>query len=518
MKRSAVLLFFASVMLGFQMHPPLFQEPVIPAKRESVKDFGAKGDTRVAHDGAIQSGSNVLTSASLAFSSADLNKPVYIVGAGTNCSQAREAPGCIASSGPLDTRITSITDSSHAVLADAAAMDVNDASVTVGTDDSRSIQNAIDGVGRRGGGIVYFPAGVYRLAHGLTVEYSNVRLTGAGATSVLFESNLIPYRSQESGGGHLEGGWAPIRAITVGKMHETVSHIEIDNLQVKSNGDQLVFGSLGQSLIQTGPNPSFKVTNFWLHHVTLTSSNYGLYSNGGMLDNFSIDHNVITEVPKNGIYLADGPTNGIVSDNQISTNIHPAGANYGIGLKGGNNLKIANNTISGNLFACIAGVEFPETDVLVTHNRCLLGDAPNVADGIVFDHGKNIVISDNEVQGYGSFGITFRGWDADISNVEIRRNKIHRGKRGAAISIVSTPAHKDNGPSNVTVTDNTLLENASGVEALDIKGHNVIANNTITASDHKNANALTIRTHPTGDLDCRSNKISNYRAPDAACK
>jgi hypothetical protein len=496
---------WASMLVALQMHPPLFQPPVIPNASVSVKTFGAKGDARVAHDGAMEPGSPILRSAGLSFSTKDVGRQIYVLGAGANSS-------------PLDSRITSITDSGHAVLANNAISPVSNTSVAVGDDDSHAIQIAIDTIGRKGGGTVLFPPGTYRIAYGIAVEYSNIRLTGSGPSSTIFESNLVLYAAKNVAGHMLEGGWGPFRAITVGRMRGVVSNVEIDNLQVRSNGDQWIHGSIGQSLIETSPIMDFTVQRFRLHNVTFSSLNFGLFSNGGTLDGFSLDHNVMPEVPKEGFYITGRPSNGIISDNRISTNIYPSGSNIGIALKNGNNLEITNNVISGNFYSCIAAVEFPEKDIEIKGNRCTLGNTSNVADGIVFDHGTNIVVSDNVIEGHRAFGITFRGSDADISNVKIVNNKIQNGKLGPAISIVGTPAHQDTGPSNVTVVNNTLSENPSGIEAVDIKGQNNIVGNTITASSHKEGNALNIRVHPGGALNCSGNNVGNYRHGNEPCK
>jgi len=509
--RRILLLALGSGILGSGVPPAECQlmvqhypRPPRP-NRVSVKDFGALGDARLVHDGVVQSGSPILASDASQFSSDDTDKSIYILGAGANAA-------------PLDTKIASVTDAAHVRLADAARTTVSNASVTVGTDDLGAIQTAIATMGQQGGGTVYFPSGIYRITSGLQVDTSGLRLTGDGANSVLFISNLVLYPNQQTGANStMDGGWGPRRAIDIGKIHDVVSNIEIDHLQVKSNGDDWIHSSIGQSLIATSPTGDFTVRNFRLHDVTLTSINFGLFSNGGILDGFSIYHNTMGEVAKEGIYLAGTSSNGIVENNQISTDISPSISNIGIEMKNSNNVQVRSNTITGAFWLCIGGGTFPLNNIVIEKNMCSFSDSPNVADGIGFDHANNMVVSDNVIEGYRAYGITFRGQSSNISNVRIINNVIRDGRGGAAISIVPVAPNLDDSPSGVAIINNVLSENPSGIEAVNLRADNIVSDNTISATLYKNSDALRISLYPGATLTCSNNYVINYRPDNTSC-
>jgi hypothetical protein len=472
--------------------------------RVSVKEFGARGTARITHDGVMQMGSSILASSTSHFSADDVNKPVYVLDAGENGA-------------PLSTTIISVLGTVSALLAAPAASAVMSASVTIGFDDTTSIQDSIAAVDKAGGGTIYIPAGLYRIGGGLRVEHSHIRLTGDGPNSILFESDLVRYPATPI----LAGGWSPHRLVDVGISHGTVIDVEIDHLQVQTNGNKWIQHSLGQSLIETGPTSDFAVEDFKLHDVTFTSLNFGLYSNGGRLTGFNISHNVMTEVAKEGIYLAGAPSNGVVSNNQIATDIHPSVSNIGIEIKNGNNLEISTNIIKGSFYACIASNTFPESNITVANNQCIFSGSSNVADGIGFDHGTNISIKNNVIKGYRAYGITFRGSDTAISGIQVLDNTIQNGKGGAAISIVSTPKDPMNGPAGLTVSNNSLIDNISVgsiIELVNIKGHNTVAHNKIRAAASRHENALTITSRPEAVLACYGNIVINYPRGHAPCE
>jgi hypothetical protein len=95
--------------------------------------YGAKGDGQVKADGAMTSGSAVLTCAtSTPFTSADVGKKIMVKGAG--------ATGVTT----LVATISTFTDSGHVTLSVNAATTVTNAVVMWATDDTTAIQNAIN--------------------------------------------------------------------------------------------------------------------------------------------------------------------------------------------------------------------------------------------------------------------------------------------------------------------------------------------------------------------------------------
>jgi hypothetical protein len=98
----------------------------------NVKNYGAKGDGRTVTDGAMTSGSATLTSATAGFTSADVGKVIQVKGAA--------ATGVTT----LVTTISAFTNSTTVTLAASAATTVSSAQVMLGTDDTASIQSAIN--------------------------------------------------------------------------------------------------------------------------------------------------------------------------------------------------------------------------------------------------------------------------------------------------------------------------------------------------------------------------------------
>lgn len=468
----------------------------------SVHTLGVRGDARVLEDGRMIRGSPQLMSSTARFGSVDVNKPAYVVGAGRDGA-------------PLSSTIVSVIDLHTVNLADPCVAAVENASVVVGTDNLAALQAGIDKVGSNGGGTLYFPAGVYRLSNGLNISHSNMRLTGDGPASIIYESGMLPYADEVKNGVMLQGGLSVHRAITVGVSGRTVSSVEIDHLQVQSIGRLWVRHSIGQALIQTGANAQYTVRDFKLHDVTITTLNMNGYSNAGTLDGFAVQRLIMNEVPKEAVYLAGAPRDGIVSENHFSTDIDPSLSNIGIAGKNMDSIKILRNIISGTFYTCVDAPEFPQSNVLVDGNYCSI-HGPYAADGIYFDHGKGITITNNTIEGARAYGITFRGPDRDISDVLIAHNIIRNGRGGAAISVMGGK-DPENGPENVRITDNTLIDNDVGIEALNIKGNSTVTRNRVSTQNPKPVNAITVRGFPGATLLCEDNSVHNYAGGSPGC-
>ena len=114
--------------------------------------YGAKGDGKAVHDGAVTASGTTLTCAtSTPFTSGDVGKLVMVKGAGA------------ANPYTLVTTIASFTDSGHVVLTAAAATTVTAALVMWATDDTAAIQSAINAADAyallHGGATVFTPPG-----------------------------------------------------------------------------------------------------------------------------------------------------------------------------------------------------------------------------------------------------------------------------------------------------------------------------------------------------------------------
>lgn len=112
----------------------------------SVKDYGAKVDYRVVTDAAMTSGSATLTSATAAFTAADVGKWFKVTGAG--------AAGI-----PLYGTISGYTNATTVTLSVTAGTTVSGKRAWFCTDDTTAIQAAIDACSAAGGGRVVIPGG-----------------------------------------------------------------------------------------------------------------------------------------------------------------------------------------------------------------------------------------------------------------------------------------------------------------------------------------------------------------------
>ena len=259
----------------------------------------------------------------------------------------------------------------------------------------------------------------------------------------------------------------------------------------------------------------YTVQDFDLHDVTFTSINFGLFGNAGFLNGFNIHHNVMTEVAKEGIYLAGTPSNGVVSENQISTDIYPSVSNIAIEVKNATGLEIIGNVITGAFYACIAtgggsGV-YPENNINVTNNSCSFAATTNVADGISVG-GMNISIVGNTITGYRAYGIYVPGTAQTASGITIIGNTVQGGNGGAAIKIHALLADPTNGPANVTISNNSLIENYSVggiIELRSLHGNTTVTHNNITAAEPRKESALIVKS-PASVPSCSGNVIANY--------
>lgn len=194
-----------------------------------VRDYGAKDDLVTVFDGAMTSGSGVLTCAtSTPFLVTDIGKRITVTGAG-------------ASGAMLVSTIQSFTSTSIVVLANAAGTTVASKGTSFGTDNTTAIQNAITAAGTAGGGIVWFPItnkGRYGITSTLTVSKPGIQLWGPASS---FSTDIGDYT--RSGGAWIcwWAGTAPT-SFTNGIM------VAVAPVQGASNPALTGFGIQGLSL------------------------------------------------------------------------------------------------------------------------------------------------------------------------------------------------------------------------------------------------------------------------------
>lgn len=141
----------------------------------TLTSFGAVSDARELRDGAIVTGTDLLTSTSAPFAAGDVGKSIVVAGAG-------------AAGAKLRTTIASFVSEAQVTLANAAATTVTSAGVVFGTDCSAALQAAFDSIGASGGGTVVIE-GLFLLASPVGKEFGGetasmvARLVGTGTDS-----------------------------------------------------------------------------------------------------------------------------------------------------------------------------------------------------------------------------------------------------------------------------------------------------------------------------------------------
>lgn len=125
----------------------------------NVEEYGAVHDLKTVLDGAINSGSAILTSASNQFLSSDVGKRIIVSRAG-------------AANAPLRTTIASFQSAGQVTLSVTASSTVTNQMVDWGTDDTVAIQNAIIDAFNAGSATIYLPAGRYMIDGDLQTSIS----------------------------------------------------------------------------------------------------------------------------------------------------------------------------------------------------------------------------------------------------------------------------------------------------------------------------------------------------------
>ena len=172
----------------------------------NVKEYGAQANFKTIIDGTITTGTNILTSATANFTSADVGKLIAIKGAGRGGIW-------------LSCTISSVTNSTTVVLSTTASTTVSSDSVNYATNDTPYINAAVTAALIYGGRI-YIPNGIYSIvnqyvtARGATMSnagiklVSNITLEGESKEASIIYSWNSPYNATYSGTGpNGTGSW-----------------------------------------------------------------------------------------------------------------------------------------------------------------------------------------------------------------------------------------------------------------------------------------------------------------------
>ena len=168
----------------------------------NVRAYGAVGDGRFLTDVSITAGSNVLTSASGAFTAADVGKAIRIVGGA-------------ASSTDLVTTIAGFTSATTITLGAAAGatFTTRKTAAVLGTNDATRLTNAINAVPSTGG-TLFFPPGAYVVTSNLTipayvkVQFDDGAMLIASAAKVTIRGRVVAHPTQRIFGGIGIGSYA----------------------------------------------------------------------------------------------------------------------------------------------------------------------------------------------------------------------------------------------------------------------------------------------------------------------
>lgn len=202
--------------------------------------YGAKGDGRVFRDAGVTSSSTTITSASAAFTGADVGRTIVIE---------------LTSTSRQITTIASVTNGTTAVLTSAATGSATNSTVYLGTNDTTAIQAAITAAYNASGGTVYIPTGLYIL-------------TGALQDTSLRNSVLtIPNPDM--------GTAQPIRTIVLqGDVPAPSGYTGYSTYPSSTSGSSLYIGTPG-----SGTNPSaisgnadnWSTVNFYMRNIGMLS-------------------------------------------------------------------------------------------------------------------------------------------------------------------------------------------------------------------------------------------------------
>lgn len=426
-------------------------------------------------DGVIAAGAlKTLTSASGNFTAAMKGRTIIINGA--------------AGSSPLLTTIATYNSPKSVSLTHAASNAVSGAVVTVGMDNTASINAALAAVGTAGGGSVLLPAGTFLVTNTLYIP-SFVTLAGASqSTTTLLNpsgtalaagmltnthysaSNVPPFHYALDSGITITNltldGQNPIIGTPVNNTFYGMAFYGVTDLNVEN---VTVRGTRGQGII----------TNFSKSVHILHNKFYACGLDCIQMQDtsqFLIENNFVNGTGDFAIEVNSGQwATGVSSGYGSVTNNEIHGySTVGIGVRGSNDAASSN---PGHL---------PVTAVKVSHNTV---NTPRLsrAGGITF-YGSVTASSatDNSISGSGSGIVTapepYNGFTATSSGLTISTNKVTGNTLGMGLYMVSSSKIAGN-----TVTGNTsqgviLAGQDNTFSANDFSGNNTSQSNLVVSS------------------------------------
>jgi len=309
---------------------------------------------------------------------------------------------------------------------------------TGNTDDSASLQAALNAIAIAGKGALFLPAGTYSLSQDLVVP-SNCMVLGAGRGSILK---------------------AAAGSLTNCLKLSGVSHCMIAGLAIdgnKANVQQVGIQYVSLSGIQLTNCDDITITRCFIHDCYVS----GIMANGGCT-NLMISNNRLVACFDNQIYIraqnttpytpcsyatitgnicSGGSYSGIqvlgssyvaITGNTCYGNGPTANQGDGIGSEGGSHITIAGNVCYNNgiqgihvRYTSEVGANLGSSHVVVSGNECYNHTSANGdAGGIAVDDTDDIVVSGNLVYG-NQFGINVNGGQGlGVSHCQIVGNSV----------------------------------------------------------------------------------------------
>ncbi len=474
----------------------------------NVRQYGVKGTARRVLDGVMDAGSNELTSGTANFAPSDVGQPITVLGAESASTPIGVVPGA-----PLTSTITQWVSATTVKLANSAMVSVSGASVSWGPDDRNAIELLIEKVGSSGGGTLYFPCGTYRFSstQPLSVFYNNVRLTGEGDCSVLYNS-LVRFSA-------CRGASCPVRqsnpattytnqmgfsVLYVGS-HSLVENVEIDHLTFQDNGQDYnysVWGPNGPGVLGTSSLAPDQLNQVYLHDNTIhTDYLVGITTNASS-DSIYIYNNTILSSANHCVYAAGAPkTNISIIGNKCQGTSYPMRG--GIDYKQGAHVLIADNDISNvaqhgiGIDASGAGEDTQDITISGNHIHDLNlwprgASGPFNTHGIQLNDGTDVLIENNTISGANYSGIFVSADLSDISNVTIQNNVISKvGERGIWIAADKpnscSPPSCPATVSNLTINGNQISTTPMGIYLQNVTGENYLSGNLVQGNGAKPA-------------------------------
>lgn len=467
-------------------------------RRFNILDYGAKMDTVLVTDAVTTAGQPTVSSASRAFTAADVGKTIYVIGAGPVVANAND--------GVWISTIQSVT-SGVATLASNATASVSAARCAFGTPDdaaftaAQAAASAASGIAfGLTGGEVWIPEGRTMVTQPLAVvsfvdwagasrERSWVHvvmdrpgnaasagvtdwLTCAGRSSAnpLVGARFHDFGVEAEAMIHTEGYGSALKPLNI----YYVQRCSIERMNVwNTPATAIPFDhSYDQCVIRA---------NVILNPGRLAPSGVGPGGSGigagtkanGATEPTVIEGNVI--IGKWSATVAANGHNGIFTEAQTGAdpdagvpgyrivNNTIIGMYYGISDCGSTGTIITGNVIVG----CSRGVSlrkttlpdaYPGLNTIIADNTIIAGTGPGATDGVgiaittptgTADKVRSYVhtlIHDNQIIGNKSWGISLSAGDFDISGVDIHDNQILRNGR-SGIRLVSGATSKIKRPS-----------------------------------------------------------------------